>query len=105
MPPIAIFEDIQLPEGSKKDRYPLIISTFTRVMSGYEYQHLDVEGLIMSISGHGRYTIDESQEEAIEIVTFDVKRDATMFMWLTPTIIAIIGTIISIILWVFSPPK
>ena len=97
MPPIAIFEDIPLAESSQKNRHPLLVSTFSEIASGTKFQYLDIKGSVMSVSGHGRYTIDNPDgKEEIEIVTFDIKRDATMFMWLFPTFL----TLVSIILWV-----
>ncbi len=102
IPPITIYEDIPIPENSVKDKYPLIASTFGKMHSGAKFKYLDVEGSVLSVPGHGRYTIDNPYgKEAIEILTFDIKRDATMFMWLVPSVLALLSIIISVILWIF----
>lgn len=99
---IAIYEDLLLPEWSQKERYPLLTDPYSEAEGHGSPQFLNIIGSIISIAGQGRYTINHpTSKDATEIVSFDAKHDATMFMWLTPTIIAIVGTITSIILWVF----
>ena len=97
---IAIYEDLLLPEGSKKERYPLLTDPYMEAEAGEVPSHLDIKGSVIIDAGRQRYTINHPLEDnVIEIITFDAKRDATMFMWLTPAIIALIGTVISIVLW------
>jgi hypothetical protein len=103
---IAVYEDIPLPEKSQKERYPQLIDYYLEAQGGTMPEELDLTGSVISVAGQCRYTINHpTSQEAIEIITFDAKRDSTMFMWLTPTIAAIVATIISVILWLFFPPK